>query len=256
MKLGVYQADCDGLGLEERLARLDRVLTGEALDLVVCPELFASGYHIKGSHRDLAEPSEGRYFQGMAELARRHRTALAFGYPEAADQVYNAAAVAGADGTLLANHRKRLASPGSFEEATFANGDAPTAFNLAGLKVAAAICYEIEFPETARGAALSGADLLIVPTALVAGWPVVAERVVPARAFENGLWLAYANHGGKELTHDYLGGSRIVAPDGREVAVAGRGDELLTAEVDAEAVSRARNRLPYLRDCNYRFEGT
>lgn len=249
MKLGVYQADCGSLGFEERMARLDAALAEQAFELLVCPELFASGYHIEGSHRDLAEPSDGRYALGVAELAQRHCSAIAFGYPEKADQVYNAVAVIGADGRLIANHRKRLAPPESFEGNTFVNGDRPTMFDLAGLRVAVAICYEIEFPETARSAGLSGADLLIVPTALGAAWPVVAERIVPARAFENGLWLAYANHGGKELTHEYLGGSRIVAPDGREVAVAGRKEDLLSAEVDVEAVAAARKRLPYLRDC-------
>lgn len=249
MKLGVFQAACDGLDFQHRLTRLDQALQGQHLDLVVCPELFATGYHIARDHRDLGEPVDGRYFHGFAAVAQAHGCAIAFGYPEAAGQTYNAAAVVGADGALLANHRKRLPSPNSFEETCFANGGTQTLFDLEGMRVAAAICYEIEFPETARSAALAGADLLIVPTALVAAWPVVAERVVPARAFENGLWLAYANHGGRELAESYLGGSRIVAPDGREVAVAGRGEELLIAEIDTEAVSRTRRRLPYLRDC-------
>lgn len=250
MKLGVFQAACGDLGFDNRLARLDAALAGQTLDLVVCPELFVTGYHIDGDHRDLAAPAGARqFFQGMAKLALRHGSAIAYGYPEAAGTTYNAAAIVGADGTLIANHRKCLASPGSFEETCFANGQAQTLFDLAGVRVAVAICYEIEFPETARRAALAGADLLIVPTALVADWPVVAERVVPTRAFENGLWLAYANHGGRELAHNYLGGSRIVSPHGHEVAIAGQGEELLTAKVDTKAVKAARDRLPYLRDC-------
>lgn len=249
MKLGVFQAACGGLDLENRLTRLDRALREHALDLVVCPELFATGYYIEADHRDLKEPTEGRYFQHIANVARYNGCAIAFGYPEAADQTYNSAAIVGENGELLANHRKRLASPHSFEEACFANADAQTLFDLAGIRVAVAICYEIEFPETARQSALAGADLLIVPTALVEAWPVVAERVVPTRAFENGLWLAYANHAGRELDHTYLGGSRIAAPDGRQVAVAGRDEELLIAEIDTAAVAAARDRLPYLRDC-------
>lgn len=251
MRLGVFQAACGGLDFNDRMARLDHALEGRELDLVVCPELFVTGYHIEANHRDLGEPAEGRYFQAVADLARSRQCAVAYGYPEAAGQTFNSAAVVGADGALIANHRKRLASPGSFEEASFANGTAQTLFDLAGIRVSVAICYEIEFPETARQSALAGADLLIVPTALVEAWPVVAERVVPARAFENGLWLAYANYGGRELSHTYLGGSRIVAPDGREVAVAGRNEELLIADIDSGAVRSARDRLPYLRDCAF-----
>lgn len=250
MKLGVFQAATGGLGLQERLMRLDRVLEGQALDLVVCPELFVTGYHIEADHRDLEEPVEGRYFQAVADLAKTHRCAIAYGYPEAAESTFNSAAVVGVDGVLLANHRKRLASSGSFEEASFANGDAQTLFELAGFRVAMAICYEIEFPETSRAAALAGADLLIAPTALVDAWPVVAECVVPTRAFENGLWIAYANHCGRELSHDYLGGSRIVAPDGSVAAVAGRNETLLVATINKGAVTHARDRHRFLHNCS------
>lgn len=248
MKLGVFQAATAGLDLEDRVTRLAAALQGHALDLVVCPELFATGYHIEADHRDLGEPAKGRYFQAVADVAKKNGCAIAYGYPEAAEQTYNSAAIVGADGALLANHRKRLASAGSFEEASFANGQSQTVFEVAGIQTAVAICYEIEFPETARGAALAGADLLIVPTALVDAWPVVAECVVSARAFENGLWVAYANHGGRELTHDYLGGSRIVAPDGSTAAVAGRDETLIFATVDRQAVQHARERHRFLRN--------
>jgi len=255
MKLGVFQAACGGLDFENRMVRLDRALQGRALEFVVCPELFATGYHIETDHRDLGEPVAGRFFQHIATVAKTHECAIAYGYPEAAGLTYNSVAIVGADGALLANHRKRLASAGSFEEASFANGDVQTLCDVGGFRVAVAICYEIEFPETARAAAQAGAELLIVPTALVDAWPVVAECVVPARAFENGLWVAYANHGGRELTHDYLGGSRIVAPDGSTVAVAGRDETLLIADIDGQAVGAARDRHRFLSNCT-KLRGT
>jgi predicted amidohydrolase len=232
------------------MAALSDALAGVALDLVVCPELFTSGYHIGRSHADLAEPVDGPVAVGIAALAQRSGTAIVYGYPEAAEGVvFNSAALICPKDGLLANHRKRLASPGSFEEETFANGPEPTFAEFGGLRLAIAICYEIEFPETARQAALGGAGLLVVPTALVDQWGVVAEKIVPARAFENGLWLAYANHAGEEGGYTYLGGSRIVAPDGHEVAVAGAGQSLICAEIDPGGNATARARLPYLRDC-------
>ena len=249
MRLGVFQPEAGGASLPARCAMLEDAVTDRALDLVVCPELFATGYHIAGAHADLAEPADGAYFAAFSALARRTRTAIVFGYPEAADGgAYNAAMLIGADGRALANHRKQLPSPGSFEVRAFANGQGVTVVPFAGLRLAIAICYEVEFPETARAVAQAGADLLVVPTALVDQWGVVAERLVPTRAFENGLWLAYANHAGQEMGQGYLGGSRIVAPDGQEVAVAGPKAALITAEVDRARVDRARERLPYLTD--------
>lgn len=53
MRLGVFQADCGGLGLDERLSRLEGALKGQTLDLVVCPELFASGATFHNNINDL-----------------------------------------------------------------------------------------------------------------------------------------------------------------------------------------------------------
>lgn len=111
------------------------------------------------------------------------------------------------------------------------------------------VCYDVEFPETVRAAAQAGAELVVVPTALGAEWDQVARRVVPARAFENGVYLAYANYAGSERGFTYLGESRIVRPDGRDMAVAGDGEECIEAIIDRDAMVKIRRRLPYLRDC-------
>ena len=53
MRLGVFQADCGGLGLDERLSRLEGALKGQTLDLVVCPELFAPCTTFQNNINDL-----------------------------------------------------------------------------------------------------------------------------------------------------------------------------------------------------------
>ena len=185
MKLGVFQAACGGCDFQTRLDRLNLALFGEDLHLVVCPELFATGYHIENKHETLAQPASGSFLRAFGDLAKRHECAIAFGYPETNDgPPYNSAAVVDSNGVLLANHRKLAQSPGSFEETSFENGSSRTVFSCGGLRVAIAICYEIEFPETARAAALGGADLLIAPTALVDALPVRQREALVLCAFE------------------------------------------------------------------------
>jgi 5-aminopentanamidase len=251
MQVGVFQSAGGGMSPETRLARLEEVLTREcqSLDLVVCPELFISGYNVGDDLHRLAQPADGSYNHTVAEIARKSGTAIIYGYPEKADErLYNSAACISSDGALVANHRKRANSPGSFEEDYFTPGNSMTLFTYQGLKIAILICYEVEFPETVREAASYGAELVVVPTALVDQWGIVAERIVPARAFENGVWVAYANHAGSENGFTYLGGSRIVAPNGIEAAIAKDREALIFAEVDVEKVKAAQARLPYLRD--------
>ncbi len=249
MKLGVYQCRADGT-TEERLDGLDRHMAGQGCDLVLCPELFATGYDQTADFDRLAETPDGPFGQKMADLAILHDTALAWGYAERTPHaLYNSAALVGPDGALIANHRKRLCSPQSFEVRTFALGDAVTFANLAGVRLAMIICYEVEFPESLRQAADGGAHLVLVPTALGADWGVVAEKMVPTRAFENGVYLAYADQAGTCGGLGFYGGSRIVAPDGAETAVEVGAEGFITTELDHNRVARAQARLPYLTDC-------
>jgi len=250
MRLGVYQCIAAGRNAAERQACLETRIADQGLDLVLCPELFMGGYNPELDYNMLAETPDGPFARGIADIARRHNVAIAYGYPERGEgAVYNAAALIGPDGGLLANHRKRLPSPGSFEETAFANGPAVSFANLNDWRIAIVICYEVEFPESIRQAAQGGAQLVLVPTALGAQWGVVSEKVVPARAFENGVWMAYADHAGQDGEIAFHGGSRIVDPMGRDMAVAGQEETLLIAELSRDRVDFAQTRLPYLRDC-------
>lgn len=251
MRVTVFQCNAEGLGQAERLARLGRAIdsAGEPRPgLVVCPELFMSGYNVGEAIPRLAETVEGPFARAVSALARKTGTAICYGYPEQGEGViYNSAACFGPDGALIANHRK-LGIPPGFEPDYFSPGDRPTLFDLRGLRFAILICYDAEFPEPARHAALGGAQVLLVPTALRDVWGVVAHSMMPTRAFENGVYVVYANHAGREGDHAYLGASCIASPTGDDLARAGEGEEVIAATVDPARVAAAQARLPYLRD--------
>ena len=110
------------------------------------------------------------------------------------------------------------------------------------------ICYDVEFPETVRAHALNGAELVIVPTALMRPFDVVARIVVPARAYENQLFIAYVDRCGREGPFDYCGLSCVVGPDGSDLARAGRGEELIFADLDRSALEQSRKINTHLND--------
>ncbi|MGB5708113.1 MAG: carbon-nitrogen hydrolase family protein [Arenicellales bacterium] len=232
----------------KRLDQLDHALKDSSLDLVVCPELFMSGYNIGNALPQLAEEQQGAYATQVAKLAISHKIAIVYGYPEKdGETLFNSAACISANGQLLANHQKILLPPG-FERDFFKPGNKLTLFTLRDITCAILICYDAEFPEAIRACAEAGAQLIIVPTALVDNWSSVAFQLMPTRAFENGVWLMYANHAGEENGASYLGASCIVAPDGNDAARAGAEQILIVHELDLEQVLEAQNRLPYLRD--------
>lgn len=247
---GIFQCAGGGLTPAQRLEKLAAILEQNqqhALDLLVCPELFMSGYAVGDALPALAEPVDGDFAHQIGQLARQYNTAIVYGYPEqAGDSIYNSAACIAPNGELLANHRKLMLPPG-FEADYFTAGYSPTLFDLNGLRCAVLVCYDAEYPEAVRAMAQSGAQVVIVPTALVDGWPVVARKVMPTRAFENGVWLMYANHAGAEGPMNYLGESCIVAPDGQDAARAGPEECLIVAKLDPEQVTVCQARLPYLQ---------
>uniref|UniRef100_UPI003518540A nitrilase-related carbon-nitrogen hydrolase n=2 Tax=Nioella sp. TaxID=1912091 RepID=UPI003518540A len=219
MKAGVFQSDGAGLSRADRLEMLEDAIAGQGLDLVVCPELFACGYHIGDELARLAETADGPFAQAVEALAVRTGTAVLYGYAErAGPHVFNAAQVIGPGGRIA--HHRKLAIPPGPETGHFSEGQGCALFDFAGLRCAILICYDAEFPEGPRAAALAGAEVLFVPTALSEQWGNVSREVMPARAFENGMWLLYANHAGVENGLRYYGGSRIITPVGQSLAEA------------------------------------
>ena len=110
------------------------------------------------------------------------------------------------------------------------------------------ICYDVEFPENVRHLALLGADLVAVPTALMRPFDVVANILVPARAYENQVFVAYVDRCGSDAGFDYCGLSCVVGPDGTDLARAGRGEELIFADLDLSVLHQSRQINTHLRD--------
>ena len=254
LNVSIFQATAREESLEYRLNWLDLAAeraSGQGSNVLICPELSVTGYRVAEHHADRAFSTLSEYSERVSEIAALHDIAIVYGFPEKADGViYNTAAFVTAEGKMLGHHRKNHLPPG-FEKDTFAQGTQLRVFEYLDWKIALLICYDIEFPETARKAALAGADLLIVPTALGVEWPFVADKIVPTRAFENGVYLAYANWAGQENGHAYLGGSRIIGPDGADEAVAGSSETILSATLEKSRITAARDRLPYLSDRRY-----
>ncbi len=251
-RLAVGQAPADLASPKERLSWLSDNLpevAARGTDLLLLPELFATGYNIGDRIKARAQPADGATAQDIASLAKAHRIAIHYGFAELeSDTVYNAAQCFGPNGTRLGGHRKLLIPPG-FERDHFTPGRGCTLFNHRGIQIATLICYDAEFPETVRHVASLGADLVLVPTALGDQWEWVSQRMIPTRAYENGIFLAYANSAGAEHGMKFLGQSFIATPDGQELARAKAEPEIMYGELQLDRVAKAKARLPYLKDC-------
>lgn len=222
----------------------------EGAGLLITTELFLTGYDIGDTVRDLARED---LLSPAREIARTHGIALVLGAPEHdSGACYNSAFLIDPAGTVLGRHRKSHLF-GELDRRHFTpGGELSAPVEYGGLRIAMLICYDAEFPETVRAAALAGADLIAVPTAQMQPYEFVAEHLLRVRAWENQVYVAYINHDGEEGSLRYVGRSSIISPSAEVLAAArtgpGHGSQLLYATVDPRAVRDARQANPYLTD--------
>ncbi|WAH97091.1 nitrilase-related carbon-nitrogen hydrolase [Arthrobacter sp. MMS18-M83] len=219
-------------------------------ELLVTPELFTSGYAPTAVHGTDGTAQR----EQLAAIAVEHGIALAASTVEHEDgRRYISASLFGPDGTELARYRKQNLF-GTDENSVFTPGsEAPAVVDFKGVKIALGICFDVEFPEFVRSTALAGAELLCVPTAvpLRAGddageqpfdTRLIPSMVVPTRALESQIFIAYANHAGP----DFAGLSTVADPYGRRLATASGEGELILADVDLAVLAQARRDTDYL----------
>jgi len=252
MRLAVYQGPGASGDVPANLATIRRVAARAAAEgarLVVFPELFTTGYNLGARLRELAEPVPGPAFDAIGASAADAGVAILTGFCERdGARLFNSAVLVERDGSLRAVHRKCHLF-GATEAELFTPGGALAVVELERLRVGILICYDVEFPEAARALVLAGAELVAVPTTLMAPNDLVARALIPTRATENQVFVAYANRTGSEGDLAYVGQSCIVGPGGEDLARAGRDEErLLLADLDPAAITGARSTHCYVGD--------
>ncbi len=256
-QLGLRVAVLQATGLVNSAAEnLRRIAVGaqearqHGAKLLVTPELFTSGYAPSMVHgTDGAAQREQ-----LAAIADEHGIALVASTVEhEEDRHYITASLFGPDGTELTRYRKQNLF-GADENSVFTPGtEAPAVVDFSGVKIALGICFDVEFPEFVRSAALAGAELLCVPTAVPlraaddAGEQpfdtrLIPSMVVPTRALESQIFIAYANHAGT----NFAGLSTVADPYGQHLATASVEGGLILADVDLAVLAQARRDTDYL----------
>lgn len=218
--------------------------------LIVTPELFVPGYDPAGVSTFNGEDHR----RSLAAIAAEQRIGLVASTVEhQGESRYICASLFGSDGREISRYRKSHLF-GAVENAHFHPGrELPAVVEFHGVKLALGICFDAEFPEFVRSAALRGAELLCVPTAVPVRQGMGSEvqpfdvSVVPtvlirARAIESQLFIAYAD----QASPGFAGLSTLATPFGEVVTAGAASGELLLGCVDKSVVARARSEVNYL----------
>jgi predicted amidohydrolase len=249
MRIALLQTEIDGsLPFEQRVAGVAERIAATEADLVLLPELWATGYFAFDDYAATAQPLDGPLVQALGAAAKAAGVTLHGGsmVERAADgSLHNTSLLFDPDGTLAHTYRKvHLFGYGSREQELLTPG---TAVGARG-PYALSTCYDLRFPELFRRQVDAGSRLFLV----AAAWPLPRlahwQVLLRSRALENQSFLAACNAGGRQGDVELAGRSAVVDPWGEVVAEAGGGAETLLVDVDPELVTRSRADFPALAD--------
>ncbi|MBL8532262.1 MAG: carbon-nitrogen hydrolase family protein [Betaproteobacteria bacterium] len=246
MRIAVAQLELIDGDRDANLARIAATIAahGDGHDILVLPETCTSGFASLDDVARLAEPLDGPTVRTLQALARAHDLLIVAGMPERAPEgLYNTAVLIDRDG-LRTSYRKTHLWLADRDK--FLPGERFVTTQWRGVTVAPLICFDIEFPETARAVCALGARLIVVCNGNMDPYAHAHRVAAMARAQDNQCFVAMANRTGRGRVDVFAGGSLVTAPDGRVLVEAGREETVLSVSIDPAEIEASRRDYDYL----------
>ncbi|WLH53058.1 carbon-nitrogen hydrolase family protein [Pseudomonas tolaasii] len=222
--------------------------------LIVFPETHLTGFPSAETVAEVAEPLDGPTLQAVIQASRAQDIAVVIGMIESdGGQFYNTTVLITPEGIAL-RYRKTHLWP--LERGVVNPGDRYATCLWKGVRVGLLICYDIEFPETARALGQLGGQLLLVTNGNMDPYGPTHRTAIMARAQENQAFALMVNRveeGDGDLM--FAGGSALVDPFGSLLFEAGREEGQFTVELDLDQLAAARKDYRYLDDQRLKLPG-
>lgn len=226
----------------ENFKNVERIIKGKKADLLILPELFATGYTFisKDEAFSYSEGLDGETASFLQKISAKTEAIVVGGFVEKSEKnIFNSSLIVtkeGVKGTYRKIHlyykEKLWFSPGNRHLEVY---------NINNINIGIMICFDWIFPETARTLALKGADIIAHPANLVMPY---CQRAMVTRCLENRLFAVTANRIGTEHRGDdkftFTGGSQITAFNG-EILSAAAADKEFIGIVDID-IQKARDK--------------
>jgi len=252
MKVGYIQNSPIFGEVEKNFSQINKLSSGVNADLIVLPELFATGYTFtsKEEAQEMAEGVDGITANFLKEISNKTGAVIVGGFIEKeGSNIYNAAIMV-LDDNIIGTYRKiHLYFK---EKKWFSPGNKPfEVHQVNGMNIGMMICFDWIFPESVRSLALLGADIIAHSANLVLPY---CQKAMVTRCLGNRVFGITANRIGTEKRGQdefkFTGGSQITAIDG-EILSSAPVNEVLVDVVDIDVLN-ARNKS--LNEYNNLFE--
>lgn len=245
---------------EDKTANLDHyeelLKSVSETDIILLPEMFQTGFSMNAEK--LAENMESSTSLSWLKQQAREKNAAFYTslIIEEDGKYYNRGVFIEPDGKITCYDKRKLF--GMAEESHyFTAGSKEVIVDYLGWKINLQICYDLRFPENIRNGEIDGKpvyDLLLY----VANWPerriLHWSALLPARAIENQCYVAGLNRVGMDHSGlSYTGQSKLINLLGEELSNLLDSESVITQSISYHELVQLREKIPFLKDSNYRL---
>ena len=245
-KVACCQFDMAWESVADNLRRAEVFVALTEADLVVLPEMFATGFGADPERA--AQTAEGPVVEWMRKMSQRYGHVLAGSVIVRTERGFaNRLLFVRPDGSVEWYDKRHLFSLGG-EDERFVAGDSRRVVEWRGMRFLLTVCYDLRFPVWCRNRGDYDAILC------VASWPAARRGVwrtlLRARAIENQAYVIGVNRTGSDPQCRYAGDSAVIDFRGDTLCEADDAEGIFAASLDRRALDRFRAKFPVWRDAD------
>ncbi len=246
IKVAACQVDMEWEHTIENLNRLSPIVAAADADIVVLPEMFATGFKLRPSR--VAEPADGAVVTTMRQWAAQYRKAVTGSVVIAENGEFrNRMFFVKPSGEMTWYDKRHLFRPGG-EARDYTAGSRRVVVEYLGWRFLLLVCYDLRFPVWSRNR--GDYDAILCSASWADDRREVWQTLLRARAIENQAYMVAVNRVGIDPDANYVGDSAVVDFKGQTLAEAVGAECTLVAVLDSDTQAAFRTEFPAWRDAD------
>ena len=223
-------------------------------ELILFPEIQLTPFFPQYADKDVSNyviDMEHPYLKGIMDACRENGIYASPNlYIEENGKRYDMSLLIDDTGVIIGNQKMvHIAQCEKFYEQDYyaQSEEGFSVFDTKFGKIGIVVCFDRHYPESIRTESIRGAELILIPTANTTSEP--SEMFlweIRVQAFQNSVNIVMCNRVGTEDKMEFSGESIVTDYTGQTIAIAGRDEEIVIADVDLSGATKKRNELPYL----------
>lgn len=195
-KVAILQARAEHLNIKGNIDTIISYMkeaSKNGADILLLPECFVTGYELPMTY-EKSISCDDEVILRICEVAKEHNIGVVLtSFTKGKTQPQNTAFVINKSGNVLMKYSK-VHTCDFADEKDVESGTEFKVCDFDGIKIGIMICYDREYPESARMLMLKGAEIILVPNDCGSMAPRI--QALSTRAYENMVGIAMANANG------------------------------------------------------------